>query len=236
LVEIPEDILLKIVNRETYQAYKDVDEKYKPDTAEKLHYIFFQRCGVLTDRHSDKIKKIRRVVNAIYRVRDANDSNQKEYLLYNFHEYLDDVKGNEISWTKDLEGFHKVPKFHQEYDQQGRLYVTGIDSTKIIYDIPFSKEAVDKLRRLQKRDAKGARLYIGFVTDGHVSDHYDLAYPVFIDPDFDAIYNRIKANQIKQVIESQLGLQQQNKRPDPLTEVFRPVQQQQQQPQQAKEL
>jgi len=232
MVEIPEDILIKIVNKETYQAYKEAGEKYKPDTPEKLHYIFFQRCGLLTDRHSERIKKIRRVVNAIYRVRDANDSFQKEYLLYNFHEYLEDIKGNEISWTKDLEGFHRVPKFHQEYDQQGRLYTTGIDSTKIIYDIPFSKDAVDKLRRIQKGDAKGAKLYIGYVTDGHVSDHYDIIYNQIIDPDFNAIYNRITAAKMN------VPLTELMKRPDPLTEVFRPVQQQQQQPQpqQAKEL
>ena len=234
MVEIPEDILLKIVNKETYQAYKDAGEKYKPDTAEKLHYIFFQRCGILTDRHSEKIKKIQRVVNAIYRVRDTNDSDQKEYLLYNFHEYLDDIKGNKISWTKDIEGYHKVPNFHQEYDAQGRLYVTGIDSTKVIYDIPFSKEAVDKLRKMQKKDAKGARLYIGYVTDGHISDHYGtISYNDFVNPDFnDIYYSKVRA-EIDRKVSTEMA---KSKRPDPLQEIFRPVKQQQPEPQAAKEL
>jgi hypothetical protein len=202
---IDKEILEKIVHPDTLKAYVDVGETYRPETFEKTRYIFFERTGILTDRYGKKINEIERVVNAIYRVRNTKErrspTNKQEFLLYNLHDYLDDINGNKISWSKELEGMHKVPAFRQDYAQDNKLHVSGVSSVKWFYDIKFSKQAADKLLKQQKLDAAGAKLYIGFVEDGNIKDRIgELTYEEFTREDFDDIYKELLSRKVQQEV------------------------------------
>jgi hypothetical protein len=160
-----------MVHPRTLELYKQNNFEYVKTTEDYVHERFEEDTRGNPKRF--------RVVQ-IYRIRE--DSPEQEYLIYDLLTISTDVFGNERHKSERV-GFHEEPNFIRRYDEQTKTaVVTGISDRKTVYDIPASKENIEKILAMQSKGEpskisfvikNGNQVFGGFTKDEFLNRHFD---------------------------------------------------------------
>ena len=141
-------------HRRTLELYQKAGVEYQQTTQDAVHARFEEETKGQPRWHR---------VHQIYRVRESGSEEGEEYLLYNLTTFSTDINGNEKS-KAEVVGMHEEPVFRRTYNEdEHKTIVVGIQGKNVVYDIPATRENLEKILALNSSNRGGTPTKVNFV-------------------------------------------------------------------------